>query len=199
MGASFTASPPMVIPAPNLPPVSRKLADSILAGYYVDFTEFPPAKGRSKVRSMDDQIVLVQAAELLQSKRLIADLATWIQCYAIYAAIVSSQCPDRTPSLMAYMTTIAKASARYKWPSWVIYDLNFRQHAAGMGLSDWSKIDPSLYAECFNGMAVSAEGWCSYCYSTEHVSESCLQKPPSGKRPPLASPYMARIKTPGPG
>lgn len=178
------ASLPMIVPAPNLPPITRKMADHIIAGHFVDFAEFPPAKGRSRVRpSIEGPVVVVQASELYQSKRLITDLATWSQCFAIYAAVVSTQFPERSASLWAYMANIAKASARYKWPSWVIYDLNFRQQAAVAGLTDWSKIDPSLYSECFNGMAISAEGWCCYCYSTDHSSRSCMHKPPSGKRP----------------
>ena len=75
---------PMVVPAPNLPPIFKKMADHIIAGHFVDFAELPPAKGRSKIRpSAEGQVMLVQAAELYQSRRLISDLSTWCQCFAI--------------------------------------------------------------------------------------------------------------------
>ena len=40
---------------------------------------------------------------------------------------------------MAYQMTIAKASMKYKWPSWVVYDQNFRQEAAGNPSQSWAK------------------------------------------------------------
>ena len=173
-----------VATAPGLPPLAKKLAESILAGNYVDFAELPPAKGRCKLlQSTEGQLVLIHAADLLQSKRLIPDLATWCQCFAIFAAVVTSRHPERTASLMAYLAAITKASTRYKWPSWVVYDLNYRQNATDTGQTDWSRIDPGLYAECFNNMAISAEGWCTHCYSTEHTSDNCILRPLSKKRP----------------
>ena len=130
--------------APGLPAVTKKLAEHILAGRYIDFSELPPAKGRCKLPAAEGQLVLIQAADLMQTKRLITDLSTWCQCFSIFSAIITTKYPERMPSLMAYLATIAKASARYKWPSWVVYDLNFRQEAADSGNTDWSKIDPGL-------------------------------------------------------
>ena len=43
------------------------------------------------------------------------------------------------------MVTITKASVEYSWPSWVIYDQNFRKEAADNVLKDWAKVDPSIY------------------------------------------------------
>ena len=80
--------------------------------------------------------------------------------------------PKRIPDLLAYMATIAKASQKYWWPSWLVYDQNFRQ-AAESGNCEWSKIDPNIYAQCFNGMAISDEGWCRHCHSIEHAAENC--------------------------
>ena len=78
---------------------------------------------------MEGQVVIVQAAELLQTQCLVPDLATWVQCFSVYAAVVISTFPERAQGLMAYMTDIAKASVKYKWPSWVIYDQNYRMEA----------------------------------------------------------------------
>ena len=126
-----------VATAPGLPLLAKKLAESILAGNYVDFAELPPAKGCCKLlQSTEGQLVLIHAADLLQSKRLIPDLATWCQCFAIFAADVTSRHPERTASLMAYLAAITKASTRYKWTSWIVYDLNYRQNAADTGQTD---------------------------------------------------------------
>ena len=80
------------------------------------------------------------------------------------------------------MCLIAKCSLKYKWPSWVVYDLNFRQDAADTGLKDWSKVDPSVYTQCFMGASICQESWCKSCHSIDHISENCPIKPVSNLR-----------------
>ena len=89
-----------------------KLVMKILAIDYTDFAELPPAKGRGRPvpQSLDGQIIVVQAADLLQTRKLIPDLATWFQCFSIYVDTLATKFPGRIPELMAYQTTIAKAS-----------------------------------------------------------------------------------------
>ena len=53
---------------------------------------------------------------------------------------------------MAYASIIAKASQKYRWPSWIDYDQTFRQEAADMQNKQWAKVDPSIYTQCFTGM-----------------------------------------------
>ena len=79
----------------GLPPLPKKLVDKILAGEYVDFAELPPARGKARAvpQALEGQIVVVQAADLLQSRRVIPDLATWMQCYAIFTAVIASKNP----------------------------------------------------------------------------------------------------------
>ena len=78
---------------------------------------------------------------------------------------------------MAYMVIIAKASQKFAWPSWVVYDQNFRQEAACSTSTQWARVDPSIYTQCFTGMAIGAEGWCKLCQSIEHSSENCPLAP----------------------
>ncbi len=75
--------------------------------------------------------MVVQAADLVQTRRLIPDLATWVQCFGILTTAVVRHKPERLQDMMAYMAIIAKASQKYKWPAWVIYDQNFRMEVAG--------------------------------------------------------------------
>ena len=103
---------PQVSLGHGMPSLPKKVVDRIISGEFIDFADLPPAKGR--VRSLptsEGSIILVQAADLLQQKRLLPDLATWMQCFVA--------------DLMGYMCQIARASQRFKWPSWVIYDQNF--------------------------------------------------------------------------
>ena len=101
--------------------------------------------------------MVVQAADLVNTRKVIPDLATWVQCFTLYMAIVVKQEPERASSLLAYMAKVARASMKYRWLSWVVYDKNFRQAAAESGLKDWSNIEPSIYSQCFTGMRISQE------------------------------------------
>ena len=154
--------------------------EKVEADEYIDFNELPPAKGkgRSMSQAFDGQIVVVQAADLVQTRRLIPDLATWVQCFGLFSAAVARRRPERLPDLMAYMSIVAKASQKYKWPSWVIYDQNFRAEIAGTSSQLWAKVDPSIYAQCFTGQALSAENWCTQCQGLDHPSYRCPYNKP---------------------
>ena len=75
-GEGSTDQAPLVQLGPGLPALSRKLEVRIEAGEYVDFNDLPPAKGKGRPLSqpMEGQIVVVQAADLVQSRRLIPDI-----------------------------------------------------------------------------------------------------------------------------
>lgn len=121
--------------------------------------------------------MVVQATELMQACKIIPDLATWLQCYSLYVATLASKFPATVLELMAYQTIIAKASQRYRRLSWVIYDYNFRQEAAGNPEQSWARVDPSIYTQCFTDQAISAENWCTRCQCIDHTMSSCPYRP----------------------
>ena len=83
----------MVMLGIGLPALPKKLVDKIEAGEYIDFTELPPARGKSRsiLPKVEGQVQVVQAMDLLQSRRVIPDLATWLQWFAIYAAVIAAK------------------------------------------------------------------------------------------------------------
>ena len=190
--SSSKATDPIVV-APGVPALKRSLVEQIQEGKFVDLGELPPAKGFGKMPAslsgdMDGQIVLLQAADYLKSKKHIPDLSTWAQCFAIYASVLLAKHPQRAQSLFMYSATIARLSKKFRWPSWIIYDQHFRQEAADTGKTDWAKIDSGIYTQCFTGMSLT-EGWCSICTSMDHVKATCPYKPteeqPGHRKPPL--------------
>jgi len=50
---------------------------------------------------LDGQVVLLQASP--QTKRLIPDMATWTQCFAVYIAVLLTRYLSRVQSLLMYM------------------------------------------------------------------------------------------------
>ena len=208
--ATETATPravkTSVILGPCLAALPKKTVEKILADEYVYFSEFPPAKGKSRAlpQLQDGQIVVVQLADLMQARNLIPDLATWTQCFSLFVAAMAPHKPRWVPELMAYQTIITKASMRYKWPSWVIYDQSFRQDLEGNPEQSWGKVDPSAYALCFTGQAKSDQNWCANCKTIDHASSSCPNRmctnAPNAKRlwsaaftPPQGSKEQAEV------
>lgn len=168
-GASVTST------GADLPALTKKLLDRIRLGQYVYFVDLPPDKGCTwQVPAIEDgQITVIRAEYVNGTRKMILDLATWVQCFALCMAMITEADPSCIKSLLVYMTTIAKASMKYKWMSWVVYDQNYRQEAADSGITDWSKVDPSTYTQCFANAAISSENWCRFCQSINHTSEVC--------------------------
>ena len=168
--------------APGVPALKRSLVDLILAGKFADLGELPPARGYGKTPAaltsdVEGKIVLLQAADYVRSKKHIPDLATWMQCFAIYSAVLLTKYPERAQSLLMYSAVIARLSKKFRWLSWIIYGQYFRQEAADTGKTDWSTIDSSIHTQCFTGMSLSAEGWCSICTSMDHTIYMPLSHP----------------------
>ena len=116
------SSTPTIVVVPGIPALPKNLAQKMLNGEYVDFAELPPAKGRAKPSSLDweGKVLLVQSTDLYATKKLIPDLATWVQCFSIYAAVLWSQSPQRLPDLLGYAAFIAKCNQKFKWPSYSV-------------------------------------------------------------------------------
>jgi hypothetical protein len=99
-----------------------------------------------------------------------------LQCYALFVAVLAPEQPERMGELMAYQSIIAKASQKYRWPSWVIYDQSFQQEVAGTIGQSWARVDPSTYALCFTGQAMTTDNWCSLCQTLDHTLQTCPAK-----------------------
>ena len=61
-------------------------------------------------KALDGQILVVQAADLMETLRLIPNLPTWVQCFSMYIEVVVDKEPARTKNILAYLSTIAKCS-----------------------------------------------------------------------------------------
>ena len=181
-----------------LPALPVKLLQRIWAGEYIDFAELPPAKStpRSLPHYLQGHILLVQMQELeSNSKKPIPDFTTWAQCFALYTAAILIKQPSRASDLMAYFFMTANNARKYKWPSWLVYDQNFRQLMADTRDNVWAKTSPGIFTQCFTNAQKSQESWCRTCYSVEHTSGLCPIAPPSGKARQDPSPAESKRNT----
>ena len=63
---------------------------------------------------------MVQAAELVQARKMIHDFVTWSQCFALFVAVLGQTA--KLPELMVYGSIVARASRKHRWPAWVVRD-----------------------------------------------------------------------------
>ena len=112
-----------------------------------------------------------QAAGISRRKRPVTELKAWLQCFAIYVAVISGRHPEPVPELMLYMA-IVRALEDYTGLAWVCYDAAYRRQAAANGNRTWSRINPSLFSLCFTGKAQMANR-CDLCLVASHRTREC--------------------------
>ena len=92
----------------------------------------------------------------------VEDFSTWLQCFAVYVAVMAKQYPD---DMMAYMITIMRAQIEFEDPWWRKYDEAYRDKAASTGNRKWSSIDAHFYNQLFTGRARKVPLWSSIVMS----------------------------------
>ena len=171
----------------GLPSLPKKLLERIWAEEYIDFSELPPARIVPRFRRLNEghSSLLLQLQELERPRHVIPDFTTWAQCFAVYTAALTRKHPERLPSLMTYLLETAKNAKKFRWPSWVIYDQNYRQEMATRGETNWADIEPGMYTQIFMDQKRSVEQWCRECLAADHVADDCpyVARPPKRPRP----------------
>ena len=178
----------------GLPAISRKLFEKIRNNEYIEFTDLPPARGkhRSLLNHLEGQVLLVQLQDLEDTRRIIPDFPTWNQCFTIFAAALVTHQPERLPQLMAYQYQMASYAKKFRWPTWVMYDQQYRLEKAASQDNNWSQISTAIYAQCFMVSATTQDEWCRTCYTFDHTSSSCPRTlhPPKRYKRQESSPHQ---------
>ena len=152
----------------GLPPVPKKLVNRIQAGEFVDMAELLPDRMGCTAALFHNEKV----DKLLKSKRRqVSTITEWIQCFSIYAAVLTAKHPNRIQDLLGYQALIVEACSEYNNEAWLGYDRQFRQMAAASPGITWARIDPTLWNMAFTGQAKAVR--CKFCFSLTHVSEEC--------------------------
>ena len=170
-------SPPLLPPsAPQLPSclscqiptLPKKLTETILAGEYIDLSDLLPEQLRintpSHSSSTKEVVIIPESSWDTRrwKKRQITDIATWVEVFSTYILVLSTQFPEYLPELVAYQLSIVKLSKRFRYPSWLFYDVEYRKWAAANRIKTWSKTNSELFALAFTGQAVGIT-WCPVC------------------------------------
>ena len=166
--AAKPSPPAMFSVGAGLPPVPKKLVDRIQGGEFVDMAELLPDRMGCTAALFNNEKV----DKLLKSKRRqVTSITEWIQCYSIYAAVLTAEHPGRIQDLLGYQALIVEACSEYGNEAWLGYDRRFRQMAAANPGITWARIDPTLWNMAFTGQAKAVR--CKFCFSLTHTSEEC--------------------------
>ena len=155
----------------GLPPVPPALAAKIRWGAFVDMGELLP-EFWAMTKEEDTGI---KSDTKVHRNRKVTDIFMWLQCFGIYVSVLAPLHPERVPKLMAYMTTIIRASQDYTGLAWVRYDMAFRRQAALTRNMRWSMVNATLYTICFTA-ATKATTRCELYFATTHTEKECAQQ-----------------------
>ena len=121
--AKLGAEKPFIL-SEGLPPVPSRLVARILRGEFVDMTELLRDNLEAHRRVVSSQST--QSTSGGRSRREIPDLLSWVQCFGVYMAVVTSKFPMRIRELLAYQTLIVREACRCGGRGWLAYDTHFR-------------------------------------------------------------------------
>ena len=131
-------------------------------GLFVEMAELLPSYLDSADLNIDDQRV-----GSCKRPPTVSDIIDWIQCFAVYMAIISRQKPKRVADLLGYQSIIIGTSRDCREGKWVIYDCRFRLKASASRNEHWSTIDITLWNMTFPEKAIQS---CSPIGSTPYVA-----------------------------
>ena len=140
---SEKSRPPVLI-SNGLPPIPSRLMKRVEDGLFVEMAELLPSH-------LDSADLNINEGQVASCKRLptVTDIIDWIQCFAVYMAIISRHKPKRIADLLGYQSLIIGASMDCREGKWVIYDRHFRLKASASRNALWSVIDVTLWNMTF--------------------------------------------------
>ena len=122
--AGFATPPKPTVDRPfilseGLPPVPHKLAARTLRGEYMDMAELLcdnlEAQRRAAATTSSST-----SSTTPKGRREVPDILSWVQCFSIYMAVITSKFPHRIKELLEYQTLIVREARHVEerggWP-----------------------------------------------------------------------------------
>lgn len=134
------------------PPVPKKVAEKIWGGEFIELSELLPSRLGAPELTLRD---LVANRDKQKEPKKITTIQQWVVCFNAYTSVMAVRHPGRIQDLLAYASTITKASLDYEGTPWLSYDSHFRRVAAAAKLTDWSQVDASLWTLYFTSARLS--------------------------------------------
>lgn len=135
---------PFVV-GPGFIPIPPKLVQTIVGGHFVDLPILIQESCDEEPTTctlLDGQLIINPGP---RKTKLITDIVTWVQAFAIYASIYCTYQPQRARDLWLYQLFIIHMSKQFRGIAWANYDKAFRRDAAARNITDWSQMNVELF------------------------------------------------------
>jgi hypothetical protein len=162
----------------SLPVVPAKLVKKILRGDFVDMADLLKDKLEAERRrySQEQERGHASCGQTPYYRREVPDMLSWLHCFSLYAAIITSKYPHKARELWAYQATMVSEQRRCGGCGWLLCDIGFRQQLSSVEAADSSKINQSLYTTTF--LVYGGRGlFCPHCLVSDHGQEDCALHP----------------------
>lgn len=168
---------------PVSPPIPTKIAEKIWRGEYIELQELLPARLGAPGPTVLDALL---QSEKVKQKKNITTIQEWMLCFNTFISVVAMRSPDQVRDLLAYSSTIVKASQDFEGTPWLDYDSHFRREMATQSKPQWERIDASIWTLYF-ARAVPRSG--------PTVTDGEKKSPTQDKRQqkPRYNPYPTRV------
>ena len=162
----------------SLPVVPVKLVKKILKGDFVDMADLLKDNLEVERRrySQERESGHASSGQTPHYRREVPDMLSWLNCFSLYAAVITSKYPHKARELWAYQAMMVSEQRRCGGRGWLLYDSGFRQQLTSVEAADFSKINQSLYTTTF--LAYGGRGlYCPHCLASDHAQEDCALHP----------------------
>ena len=88
--------------------------------------------------------------------KVVTNILEWVECFAIYVAVVSRKQLQRVPEMLGYLILILEAQMENAGDGWLGYDGHFRMAVAGNPTIKWAATEAMLWNLAISGKARSS-------------------------------------------
>ena len=141
-----TQSKKAITVGPISPPIPSKLAEKIWRGEFIDLDELLPARLGAPGPTVLDALF---QGEKAKPKKNISTIEEWVLSFNTLISVVAMRNQEQVRDLLAYSSTIVKASQDFQGSPWKEYDTHFRKQIATQSSPQWATIDVVLWAIYF--------------------------------------------------
>ena len=167
---------------PVSPPVPRKVAEKIWRGEYIELLELLPERLGAPGPTVLDALL---QSDKVKPKKSISTIQDWVMCFNTFISVVAIKDPSCIRDLLAYSSTIVKASQDFEGTPWLDYDAHFRRQMATRKVQQWDTIDASVWTMYFSRATPKIVPGGAYGEKKPQAHEK--------RQPQRYNPYPARV------
>lgn len=175
----LASAQPADVCLPNRCKITAKVADSALAGEYVNLLDFLPSTAGPAAG--DFELVTEDGAVALRprrsGKKVIDSFPAWLSAWGNYMSLLGSRNPTLYPTMLAHQNLIQEADTKFLWPAVYAFDCEARMFLSTTRSMAFGEFQGNLYTARLDASVVKAGTRCFRCNGTDHQVKDCTFPP----------------------